>query len=119
MALGGRAAEKVVSGEMTTGAESVIQNLTQIARGMVGRWGTSEAIGPLAIDGRQDGCCCPAPSRSPHAPSRWWTRRRDTSSSRITEAMDRDKRPQRRTTLKLTLRVFEGRGSFRPPGLAG
>jgi cell division protease FtsH len=55
VALGGRAAEKVVYGEITTGAESDIQSLTQIARGMVARWGMSEAIGPLAVDGHQDG----------------------------------------------------------------
>jgi cell division protease FtsH len=59
VALGGRAAEQVVYGEITTGAESDIQNLTQIARGMVGRWGMSEAVGPLAIEGRQDGMLLP------------------------------------------------------------
>jgi cell division protease FtsH len=60
VALGGRAAEKVVYDEITTGAESDIQNLTQIARGMVGRWGMSEAIGPVAVtDGRQDGLLLP------------------------------------------------------------
>jgi cell division protease FtsH len=56
VALGGRSAEKVVYGETTTGAESDIQQLTQIARGMVGRWGMSDAIGPIAVaDGRNDG----------------------------------------------------------------
>jgi cell division protease FtsH len=60
VALGGRAAEKVVYDEVTTGAESDIQNLTQIARGMVGRWGMSDAIGPVAVmDGRQDGVLLP------------------------------------------------------------
>ncbi len=60
VALGGRAAEKVVFGDITTGAESDIQNLTQIARGMVGRWGMSDAIGPVAVtDGRQDGALLP------------------------------------------------------------
>ena len=59
VALGGRAAEIVVYDELTTGAESDIQNLTKIARGMVGRWGMSEAIGPLAVDGRQDGALLP------------------------------------------------------------
>ncbi len=60
VALGGRAAEKVVFGDITTGAESDIQNLTQIARGMVGRWGMSEAIGAIAVtDGRQDGALLP------------------------------------------------------------
>jgi cell division protease FtsH len=60
VALGGRAAEKVVFGDITTGAESDIQNLTQIARGMVGRWGMSDAIGAIAVtDGRQDGLLLP------------------------------------------------------------
>jgi cell division protease FtsH len=49
VALGGRAAEEVVYGEPSTGAESDIQQLTAIARQMVGRWGMSDAIGPLAV----------------------------------------------------------------------
>ncbi len=58
--LGGRAAEKVVYGETTTGAESDIQQLTRIARSMVGRWGMSDAIGPIAVaDGRSDGPLLP------------------------------------------------------------
>jgi cell division protease FtsH len=49
VALGGRAAEEVVYGETSTGAESDIQQLTEIARQMVGRWGMSPAIGPIAV----------------------------------------------------------------------
>jgi len=49
VALGGRVAEEIVFGSITTGAESDIQQLTQIARGMVGRWGMSDAIGPIAV----------------------------------------------------------------------
>jgi cell division protease FtsH len=55
VALGGRGAEEIVYGEPTTGAESDIQQLTEIARHMVGRWGMSDAVGPLAVipaDGR-------------------------------------------------------------------
>jgi len=55
VALGGRAAEELVFSDLTTGAESDIQQLTQIARQMVGRWGMSEAIGTVAVlpmDGR-------------------------------------------------------------------
>jgi len=60
VALGGRAAERVVFSELTTGAESDIQNLTQTARGMVGRWGMSDAIGAVAVtDGRRDGPLLP------------------------------------------------------------
>jgi cell division protease FtsH len=49
VALGGRAAEEIVYGETSTGAESDIQQLTEIARQMVGRWGMSSAIGPIAV----------------------------------------------------------------------
>jgi cell division protease FtsH len=49
VALGGRAAEEVVFGEISTGAESDIQQLTEIARQMVGRWGMSDQIGPVAV----------------------------------------------------------------------
>jgi cell division protease FtsH len=49
VALGGRTAEEVVYGKITTGAESDIQQLTQIARHMVGRWGMSEKLGPLTL----------------------------------------------------------------------
>jgi cell division protease FtsH len=49
VALGGRVAEEVVYGKITTGAESDIQQLTQIARQMVGRWGMSEKVGPVAV----------------------------------------------------------------------
>jgi cell division protease FtsH len=55
VALGGRSAEEIVFGQPTTGAESDIQQLTEIARQMVGRWGMSDAIGPVAVvsnDGR-------------------------------------------------------------------
>jgi cell division protease FtsH len=48
VALGGRAAEQLVYGDVTSGAESDIEQLTEIARNMVGRWGMSEAIGPVA-----------------------------------------------------------------------
>jgi cell division protease FtsH len=49
VALGGRCAEEIVFGDLTTGAESDIQHLTRIARFMVGRWGMSAAIGPVAV----------------------------------------------------------------------
>jgi len=50
VALGGRVAEEIIYGTITTGAESDIQQLTNIARGMVTRWGMSEAVGPIAVE---------------------------------------------------------------------
>jgi cell division protease FtsH len=49
VALGGRVAEEVVFGDITTGAESDIQQVTAIARGMVERWGMSEKVGFLTV----------------------------------------------------------------------
>ncbi|WP_345699126.1 ATP-dependent zinc metalloprotease FtsH [Kitasatospora terrestris] len=46
-ALGGMAAEQVVYGIVTTGAESDLEQVTNIARGMAGRWGMSERVGRL------------------------------------------------------------------------
>ena len=47
VSLGGRVAEEVVFQAISTGAESDLQQLTQIAREMVGRWGMSEKLGPI------------------------------------------------------------------------
>jgi len=49
VALGGRTAEEVVYKQITTGAESDLQQLTQIARSMIGRWGMSDKLGPLTL----------------------------------------------------------------------
>jgi cell division protease FtsH len=49
VALGGRVAEELVYDSISAGAESDIQQLTAIARQMVGRWGMSRVIGPIAV----------------------------------------------------------------------
>ena len=54
VAQGGRVAEEIVFGDITTGAESDIQHVTRIARGMVARWGMSEKVGFLTV-APQDG----------------------------------------------------------------
>jgi cell division protease FtsH len=52
--LGGRAAEEVVYGTKTTGAESDIEQATQVARSMVTRWGMSEALGMVQLAPREN-----------------------------------------------------------------
>ena len=47
--LGGRVAERLVFASVTTGAESDIREAIELARHMVGAWGMSEAIGPVAV----------------------------------------------------------------------
>jgi cell division protease FtsH len=54
-ALGGRAAEQVVYGTITTGAENDLKQVTDIARAMVTRWGMSQEVGLVALSGSDDG----------------------------------------------------------------
>ncbi len=52
--LGGRAAEEVVYGTRTTGAESDIEQATSLARNMVTRWGMSERLGLVQLAPREN-----------------------------------------------------------------
>jgi cell division protease FtsH len=51
-ALGGRAAEEVAIGGITTGAENDLQRVTVLARQMVTRWGMSEKLGTISYSER-------------------------------------------------------------------
>jgi cell division protease FtsH len=53
-AMGGRAAEEVVYGGRTTGAENDMQQATDLARQMVTRWGMSQKLGPVTLAPRED-----------------------------------------------------------------
>ena len=48
MALGGRLAEELVFGQLTTGAADDFRKATQLARSMVTEWGMSTSLGPLS-----------------------------------------------------------------------
>jgi cell division protease FtsH len=52
--LGGRAAEEIVYGTRTTGAENDIEQATQLARNMVTRWGMSDAVGMVQLAPRDN-----------------------------------------------------------------
>ena len=66
-ALGGRAAERLVYGVATTGAESDLQQVTEIARRMVLRWGMSEKLGPISFVAPQDDGLPPAFQHQPYS----------------------------------------------------
>jgi cell division protease FtsH len=53
-ALGGHAAETVVFGEMSTGAENDIEKATNIARKMVKEYGMSDRLGPVALGHKEE-----------------------------------------------------------------
>jgi cell division protease FtsH len=59
VSLGGRVAEEEVYGDATTGAESDIQYVTRIARGMVARWGMSGKVGFVNVGAPEGGMLLP------------------------------------------------------------
>jgi cell division protease FtsH len=66
-ALGGRAAEQLVYGLVTTGAENDLQQVTEIARRMVLRWGMSEKLGPISFVAASDEGLPPAFQQQPYS----------------------------------------------------
>jgi cell division protease FtsH len=50
VALGGRAAEKLIFGEYSTGAQNDLKQVMSLAEKMVCQWGMSEKLGPLSFD---------------------------------------------------------------------
>jgi len=77
--LGGRAAEKLVFDEVTTGAANDLERVSQIARQMVGRWGMSDVIGPVSV----------LPSSGNDMP---WLENSDGPSAATRELVDREVR---------------------------
>jgi cell division protease FtsH len=53
-ALGGRAAEKIIFKELTTGAGNDIERASELARKMVTEWGMSDRLGPLAYGAKEE-----------------------------------------------------------------
>jgi cell division protease FtsH len=53
-ALGGRTAEEIVFGDVTTGAENDLSRVTKLARDMVTRYGMSEALGPMTFGQKEE-----------------------------------------------------------------
>jgi cell division protease FtsH len=52
--MGGRAAEEIVFGDVTSGAENDIQRATQMARRMVTQWGMSEKVGTVMMGHKEE-----------------------------------------------------------------
>ncbi len=53
MLLGGRVAEEMVIGDITTGAQNDLERATKIARGMITEYGMSDSLGPLTLGQKQ------------------------------------------------------------------
>ena len=73
--LGGRAAERLIRGEASTGAADDLASATALATQMVREFGLSEAIGPVSYSGPPAGYPALAQRATPSTPSGWSTRK--------------------------------------------
>jgi len=63
--LGGRAAEEIIFGDMSTGAQNDLQRATEIARTMITQFGMSEKLGLASLEGPRTATFLMVPSHSP------------------------------------------------------
>ena len=80
--LGGRSAEQVAIGRITTGAENDLQRVTAIARQMVTRWGMSERLGTISFSERTSPFISGGPTGAPQDYS-------ETTAEAIDEEVER------------------------------
>jgi cell division protease FtsH len=63
--LGGRVAEEMIFGDVSTGAQNDLQKATEIARTMVTQFGMSESLGLVSLEGPRTPMFLPVPTQSP------------------------------------------------------
>ncbi len=63
--LGGRVAEEMIFGDISTGAQNDLQKATEIARTMVTQFGMSERLGLVALEGSRTPMFLPMPNQGP------------------------------------------------------
>lgn len=63
--LGGRVAEEIVFGDISTGAQNDLQRATEIARTMITQFGMSEKLGLVSLEGPRTTLFLPVPTHSP------------------------------------------------------
>jgi cell division protease FtsH len=63
--LGGRVAEEMVFGDVSTGAQNDLQKATEIARTMVTQFGMSERVGLVSLEGPRTPLFLPVPMQGP------------------------------------------------------
>jgi cell division protease FtsH len=61
--LGGRAAEEMILGDISTGAQNDLRKATEIARNMVAQFGMSEKLGVLSLEGPRTPTFLPVPGQ--------------------------------------------------------
>jgi cell division protease FtsH len=92
VALGGRAAEQIVFGSVSTGAQHDLRQATRLARRMVTAWGMSDEIGLVSLDGLQEDGAEGAPPHGQRPYSEATARAVDRAVRRIIDAAYREAR---------------------------
>ncbi|HEY66414.1 MAG TPA: ATP-dependent zinc metalloprotease FtsH [Caldilineae bacterium] len=83
--LGGRAAEEIVFGQVSTGPADDLQRATELARRMVTQFGMSEDLGPIALEAPPEGFLGEGDHQIPHNYSDETARRIDAAVRHIVE----------------------------------
>jgi len=99
--LGGRGAEQLIFGELSTGAQNDLQRATDLVRQMITRYGMSETLGPATFEAARSALFLPETSGSPRA----------EYSERTAEAIDQE---MRKLLLAAQDRVRESLTTRRP-----
>jgi cell division protease FtsH len=81
--LGGRVAEEMIFGDVSTGAQNDLQKATEIARTMVTQFGMSERVGLVSLEGPRTPLFLPVPTQGPKEYSEETARLIDTEVKRI------------------------------------
>ena len=81
--LGGRVAEEMIFGDVSTGAQNDLQRATEIARTMVTQFGMSEKLGLVSLEGPRTATLLPVPTYSPKEYSEETARLIDEEVKRI------------------------------------
>jgi cell division protease FtsH len=81
--LGGRVAEEIVFGDVSTGAQNDLQRATEIARTMVTQFGMSEKLGLASLEGPRHATFLMVPTQSPKEYSEETARLIDEEVKRI------------------------------------
>ncbi len=90
--LGGRAAEQLMFGDVSTGAQDDLQRATDLARRMVVQYGMSETIGPQSLRGEELRPSPWLPQLNGHGESLYSDRTRELVDKEVTALLDRTAR---------------------------
>ena len=119
--LGGRVAEEMVFGDVSTGAQNDLQKATEIARTMVTQFGMSEQVGLVSLEGPRTPLFLPVPTQGPKEYSEETARTIDQEVKKIlseTHAKVREILSSHRQALEELAQLTFAKGSCRETGIA-